>query len=174
MAEVNYSKGHFAKSFEQFREARKYLEKDRKAQAKVYRFEGYITGSLGDANRAKSEIAQAQELSHAINDKAGEGLALVLLGTFYSFTGKPLLAIDYCKEALEIFRSIGDRHGEAFALNCLGQAYQKKSDLPNALINTENALRLLEGTGALDFVAVTTFKLAELHQQAGNQEQEIG
>ena len=173
MAEVNYSKGHFAKSFEQFREARKYLEKDRKAQAKVYRFEGYITGSLGDANRAKSEIEQAQELSHAINDKAGEGLALVLLGTFYSFTGKPLLAIDLCKEALEIFRSIGDRHGEAFALNGLGQAYQKKSDLTNALINTENALHLLESTGALDFVAVTTFKLAELHQQAGNHEQAL-
>ena len=173
MAEVNYAKGHFAKSFEQLTEARRYLEKDRGVQARVSRFEGYIAGSLGDVNRARPEIERANELSRAVNDKAGEGLALVLLGTFYSVTGKPLPAIDLCKEALEIFRIIGDRHGEAFALIGLGQAYQRKSDLPNALLNTENALRLLESTGALDFVAVTTSKLAELHQRAGNHEQTL-
>ena len=173
MAEVTYSKGNLAKAFAQFKEARKYLDHDLRVQAKVHRFFGYITGSLGDADKAESEILRAQELSRATNDKAGEGLALTLLGTFYSFGRKPHQALDLHKSALDIFRSIGDRHSEAIALNGVGQAYQILNNYPVALINYENALKLFEDTGALDFVAVSTFKLAEIHQLMGNPEQAL-
>jgi CHAT domain-containing protein/predicted negative regulator of RcsB-dependent stress response len=173
MAEVNYSKGDLEKAFEQLKEARKYLEQDRKAQAKVHRFSGYTNGSLGILNNIESETSRARDLSLAINDKAGEGLALTLLGLFHSFTGKKHSAIELHKTALNIFRSIGDRHSEAIALNALGQAHQVFNDYPNAIINTETALGLFESVGALDSVAVATFKLAELYQQSGKHEQAL-
>jgi CHAT domain-containing protein len=162
MAEVTYSKGNLPKALDQFNEAFRFLDQDRNGQARVNRFAGYITGGLGDAEGAKAKISQARELSVAINDKVGEGLALTLLGTFYSFQSKEDLAKGLHQDAINIFRSIGDRHSEAIALNGLGQAYQR-TDKAYALMNYEKALRLFENSGALDFVAVTAFKLGTMH-----------
>ena len=162
MAEVTYSKGNLPKALDQFNEALKSLDQDRKSQARVYRFAGYITGSLGDAEGAESKISEARNLSGAINDKVGEGLALTLLGTFYSFQSKEDLAKGLHQDAIKIFRTIGDRHSEAIALNGLGQAYED-SNRSYALVNYEKALRLFENSGALDFVAVTAFKLGTMH-----------
>jgi CHAT domain-containing protein len=162
MAEVTYSKGDLPKALNQFNEALRFLDQDRKTQAKVYRFAGYVTGSLGDADAAWSKISQARELSLAINDKEGEALALTLLGLFHSFQRHHDLAIRLHQNAITIFRTIGDRHGEAIALNGLGQAYQE-SDRSYALTNYEKALSLFESAGALDFVAVTTFKLGTMY-----------
>lgn len=173
MAEVTYSKGNFAMALDQFTEARKYLEQDRKAQAKVHRFLGYISGSLGDADKALAEISRAKAISQAINDKSGEGLATTLLGLFQTFTRKPHLAIESHKTALAIFRTIGDRHSEAIALNGMSQVYQILNDYPYALVNAESALSLFEATGALDFVASTNCNLAEIHQRSGNPERAL-
>jgi CHAT domain-containing protein len=159
MAEVTYSKGDFPKALDQFNEALKVLDQDRKTQARVNRFAGYISGGLGDADEAPSKILRALELSRAINDKDGEGLALTLLGIFHSFKSEQDSAKGLHQEAIKIFRTIGDRHSEAIALNGLGLAYED-SNRSYALVNYEKALRLFENAGALDFVAVTTFKLA--------------
>lgn len=173
MAEVTYARGNFDKAREQFTEAHKYLDQDRKGQAKVHRFMGYITGSLGDADKALSEILRSQELSQTVNDKAGEGLALTLLGTFHTFTRKPHLAIDLHTKALDIFRFIGDRHSEGIALNGLAQVYQILKKHSFALVNAEEALNRFESTGALDFVAGTNCKVAEIHHEAANPEQAL-
>jgi CHAT domain-containing protein/Tfp pilus assembly protein PilF len=162
MAEVTYSKGDFPKALDQFNEALQFLDQDRKSQARVYRFAGYITGGLGDAEGAPTKISRALELSRAINDKDGEGLALTLLGIFHTFESKQDLAIGFHQDAIKILRRVGDRHSEAIALNGLGQAYED-SNRSYALVNYEKALRLFENAGALDFVAVTTFKLGTMH-----------
>ena len=175
MAEVTYSKGNFAKAFEQFKEASKYLDHDREALAKVHRFVGYISGSRGLATQGDTilEIQRALDLSQAINDKAGEGLALTLLGLFRAYFNKTHDAIDLNKKALDIFRSIGDRHSEGLALNSLSQAFAVILDLQNAIFNAETALHLFEKRSALDSVAVTTFWLAQLYQRLGKHEQAL-
>ena len=164
MAEVTYSKGNFAKAFEEFKEASAFLDQNREALAKTHRFLGYINGSLGNAYKAESDISRALELSKAINDKAGEGLALTLLGLLRAYTNKSHEAIELNEKALEIFRAIGDRHSQGIAFNALSQTHQTRKDFHNAIINAETAQGLFEGLGALDSLAVNTFKLAELYQ----------
>jgi CHAT domain-containing protein len=160
--EVSYSKGNFAKAYDQFNDAISYLGHDRKTRARAHRFIGYISGSLGNANKALSEITQAQELSAQENDRPGEGLALTLLGVFYFVSNDVNAAINLHRKAIDIFRSIGDRHSEAIALNGLGEAYQNlKPDYAQA--EFEKSLQLLESIGALDLVAVTAFRLAIFH-----------
>ena len=175
MAEVSYSKGDFAKAFEQFKKASAYLHHDREAQAKMHRFKGYISGSRGLATPAEtlSEISRALYLSRAINDKAGEGQALTLLGLFRAYTGKKHEGLALHNEALEIFRTIGDRHSAGLAHNGLSQTYQILNDLQNAIISAETAQGLFESIGALDSVAVNTFKLAELYRAAGKHDQAL-
>ena len=161
--EVSYSKGNFAKAFDQFTESIKYLDHDLRTQARAHRFIGYISGSLGNGNRALSEITQAQKLSAAANDKTGEGLALTLLGLFYSFTNEIEAAMDLHQKAIDIFHAVGDRHSEAVAINGIGQVYWNLRKFDNAQLKFEASLRLLENIGALDLVAVTAFKLATVH-----------
>ena len=173
MAEVKYAKGDLAKAFEQFIEARKYLDHDREALAKVHRFMGYIRGSLGNFWAVEAESLRARELSQAVNDKVGEGLALTLLGVLRAYTGRQHEAMELHKTALNTFRSIGDRHSEALALNGMGQVHEVLNDYQNAIINTVDALELNERIGALDSVAVTTFQLTRLYQSLENHEQAL-
>ena len=173
MAEVSYAKGNFPKAFDQVKAALKVLDQDRKIQARAHRFAGYLTGSLGDAKGAEAEISRALELSRAINDRIGEGLANTLLGLFYSITGKVDKAFPLHRQAIEIFRSAGDRHSEAIALNGVGQASEKQSEFIHALNNYEDALRIFENIGAQDMVAVSTFKLAKMYNRQGDHERAL-
>lgn len=173
MAEVSYSKGNLAKAFEQFNEASKYLGGDRRALAKTHRFLGYINGSIGNSGNAESEINRALELSQAINDKAGEGLALTLLGLFRAYTRKPHDGVELHKQALDTFRSIGDLHSQGIALSGLSQTYLVLNDPENAFNNAELAQNLFERIGALDSLAVNTFWLARLSQILKKHEQAL-
>lgn len=173
MAEVSYAKGNFPKAADQIRAALKFLDHDRKVQARAHRFAAFVAGGLGDVQGAEAEITRALELSTAINDRIGEGLASTLLGLFYSIVGKPNDALPLHGAASEIFRSAGDRHSEAIALNGIGQAYQKQKELLYALKNYEDALRIFESIGALDLVAVNTFKLARMYNRQGNHAQAL-
>ena len=174
MGEVSYSTGNFAKALDQFNEAVRLLDRDPKVQARAHRFIGYITGGVGNTDKARAEVAQAQRLSATINDKSGEGLALTLLGVLDSFNkDHAKTAIDLHRKAIDIFVSIGDRHSEAIALNGLGQAYQTMNKLEVARKEYEEALRLLESVGAVDLVAVATFKLATIYSLEENHAQAL-
>jgi CHAT domain-containing protein len=162
LAEISYSRGNYPRAKERVEEALRFVDQDRKALARAHRFIGYITGTLGDPQRAYLETMEALNLSRAINDKAGEGLALVSIGIFCWSTGKHDAAVDSQRNAIEIFHNLGDRHSEAIAYMGLGQAYHE-SNRSFALENYETALRRFESTGALDSVAVVTFKLATMY-----------
>jgi CHAT domain-containing protein/tetratricopeptide (TPR) repeat protein len=173
MGEITCAEGYFAKALIQFTDAAKFFTDDPEGQAKVHLFNAYITGSLGDAEKALSEINQSLNLYRAVNNKDGEGLALSALGQFHSFKGNQEQAIQLHRDAINIFRSVGDRLGEAIALNGLGQAYHKLNQTSAALSNYNEALRLYEHIGALDFVAGMTFKLATFHQDVGDHEKAL-
>ena len=162
--ELSYSKGDLVKSREQFDRALKFLEGDRKGEARGHLYAGYIAGTIGAREKAMAEISEALKLYRATNDKSGEGLALNVLSVAHAYNGKPDVAIELRKNAIEIFRSMGDRKSEALALNATGQAYETLKDYATALSNYEKALQIFHDTGAFDFEPGTVFKVAQMHR----------
>jgi CHAT domain-containing protein/predicted negative regulator of RcsB-dependent stress response len=173
LAEVSYAKGDLAQSLKQYEQARKLVNNDRQVEARIDLFTGYIYGSIGEPERAVSEITQALNLYKAINNKLGEGLALTALGLSHSLDRDENRAIELHREAIGIFRSIGDKHSEAIALNALGQAYENLNEYTIALNNYENALRLFQTTDALDGAAIAVFKIARIYRLSGKADQAL-
>jgi CHAT domain-containing protein/tetratricopeptide (TPR) repeat protein len=163
LAEVNYSKGNFVKSFEQSERALKIFQNDRKSAARAHLFIGYLNGSIGERERAVAEISEAQELYGAVDDKNGEALTLNALGLAYSYIREDSRAIEMHLRAQEIFRATGDRHSEGLTLNALGQAYQSTNEYSIALAQYDNALRIFQNIGAVDGAAVALYQMAMVH-----------
>jgi CHAT domain-containing protein/Tfp pilus assembly protein PilF len=168
-----YSKGDMVKAREQFDHALKFLEGDRKGEARVHLFKSYIAGSIGARDKAMTETTEALKLYQATNDKSGEGRALTLLGLAHSVNGKQGLAIELHNEAIEIFQSIGDRNNEAVAHNAVGQVYESLKDYPTALRNYQQAAQIFHDRGALDFEPGTILKVAQMYRLMKNLEQAL-
>jgi CHAT domain-containing protein/tetratricopeptide (TPR) repeat protein len=165
-----YSKGDMVKAREQFDRALKFLEGDRKVEARVHLFKSYIAGSIGARDQAMTETSEALKLYRATNDKSGEGRALTLLGLAQSYNGKQDPAIELHNKAIEIFQSIGDRNSEAVAHNAVGQVYESLKDYPTALRNYQQAAQIFHDRGALDFEPGTILKVAQMHRLMKNLE----
>ena len=161
LAEVFYSMGAFEKAKEQFEKALKVFHGDREGEAKAHLFLGYITGTMGDPEKAASKSSRALELYRAVGNKRGEGLALVNLGLAYSF-GNELKAIDYYEEARTVFRFLGDKTSEAIALNGLGQASENLHD-DLAVNYYEQARQLFEDQHIVDAETNNLLKIAALY-----------
>jgi CHAT domain-containing protein len=172
-AEVSYSKGDFLKASNQLDSALNVFDDNRKAEARVRLFKGYIAGSIGDTDKALVEISRALDLYREINDKSGEGLALTAMAVWHSSNQDHNRALEINKQALQIFHAIGDQHSEAIALNGIGQAYQNLSQYANALFFYKNALTIFENTRTLDAASDTTFAIASTHYLSGNLDQAL-
>lgn len=172
-AEVTYAKGNFSKSRHHFESARQQLSNDRKSRARTHLFSAYIAGSIGQLEKARQEILQAQTLFQATRDRVGVGLARTAMGLFYSLKGEGDQAIRIHGDAINIFRFTGDRHSEAIALTALGQSYEARNALPEALDKYEQALRLFEDIGGYDLVANAVSKVATVHRLKKNFEQAL-
>lgn len=163
-AEVIYAKGNLPKAAEQFARAFELLDQDRRGQANVHMFNAYIAGA-SQPEKAKSEILQARSLYQAINDKDGEGLALIGLGLYYSSNGKEHPAVDYHREAIAIFEPAGDRLNHAIALNAIGQVYEGLYQFGLALMSYEDALRHLQEIDAVDITTMALLKVGTMHRR---------
>lgn len=170
--EVSYAKGDFLKSSREFEEALRIFTNNRKGEARARLFRSYIAGGAGDLEKALNEMTRAHDLYKAINNKKGEGLALIALGLWHSSRDIEK-SIEYHKEALKIFRSIGDRHSEGVALNAIGQGYQFLDEQKLALDSYEEALRVFEDIGSSDGISTSSFKIARMHAIAERFEQAI-
>jgi CHAT domain-containing protein/Tfp pilus assembly protein PilF len=162
LAEVTYAKGDFVNTAKQLESAVKLFQNNREGQAKIHLFRGYLTGSIGNPDKAAMEINSALDLYRTTKNKDGEGLALVALGLSYSFRGESK-AIALHDEAIEIFHDIGDKNSEAIALNALGQAYENLKNYPIALDYYQKSLKLFQELGGLDGVSMSLFKVAAMH-----------
>lgn len=170
LGEINYSKGNLVESSGDFEHALKLSREvgDRRGEARVHLFKGYIAGGIGDPEKGVDEVSQALTLYKAVADKTGEGLCLTALGISYSLKGDEEHAIKLDREANAIFRTIGDRQSEAVTLNALGQAYEFLREYPTALENFQEALRLFQDNGGLDIAVVSMFKIARIYRLAGD------
>ena len=163
LAEVTYEKGNFVKSSKHLENALKLFQNDPKGEAKVHLLTGYISGGIGDTEKAVAKLSRALDLYRQANDRSGEGLALTGLGLAHSFKRDEATGIKLHRDAIKIFHAIGDRHSEAVALNALGQAYENLGDHQLALNNYEQALRIFQDDGALDGVSVSTYMIARIY-----------
>lgn len=163
LGEVSYAKGDYAKAQEQFKSALETFRNDRKGEARVHLFNGYITGTLGDPEKAVLEVYRALELYREVNDKVGEGLALSTLGLAPSLKRDEKLATEFHNEAISIFRTVGDRRGEATALNAFGQMYEGLNKFSHAINQYEQALQLFEEIEFMDGMSATACKVGRIH-----------
>jgi CHAT domain-containing protein len=173
LAEVSYRKGNFSEASRELKTALELLQSDRDTEAKIHLFNGYITGSIGDPQKAVTEISRALDLYRETKNRIGEGLALIALGVSNSSRKDQKEAMRLSQEAVESFHSIGDRHNEAIALNSLGQVYEKLNDYPVALHYYDRALQLFQTVSSLDGVTIATFKLAKVNRLSGHLEQAL-
>jgi CHAT domain-containing protein len=155
--------GKFQKALTQLNEALKSLDGDRDGQARAHLFLGYINGSIGNTDKALTEIEQAQKLYQDVNNKVGEAQTLSALGLFYLDRKEPNRSIDLHSSAIKIFHAIGDLHSEGIANNATGQAYEALNEPKLALASYERALRLFENAGAMNGIAPTTCLVAHGH-----------
>lgn len=172
LAEVSYAKGNFLKSSVQFEQALKIFTNDPKSEAKARLFLGYIAGGVGDPESAMNEISRALKLYTEINDKAGEGRALIALGLWHASRDIEK-SITFDKEALDIFKRIGDRYSEGIALTAIGQGYDLLGDQTLALNSYQQGLQIFEDIGAVDGISTSSFKIARMHGRAGRFEQAL-
>lgn len=172
LAEVSYAKGDFLNSSKRFEDALKFLANDRKGEAKARLFRGYIAGGIGDLEKAFKEISLARDLYTEIDNKAGQGLALIALGIWNTSQDNEK-GIEFHRQALKIFQSMGDRYSEAIALNGIGQGYEFLGDQVLALNSYEHALRIFEDLAAADGISTSSFKIARMHDRAERFEQAL-
>lgn len=144
-AEILASRGAFEKASHKFEEALNRFQRDRKNEAMVRLLLGQINGSMGYLEQAVAYSLRARELFHEIENKRGEGLALISLGLAISFRDEPK-AIEFYHQARSIFTTLGDKTSEAVALNALGQANENLHD-DAALNYYEQALALFKERG---------------------------
>ena len=77
-----------------------------------------------------------------INDRQGEGAALVNLGAAYLSLGDYTKAIEYQQQSLAIAREINDQSGEGAALVNLGLAYHSLGDYTTAIEYHQQSLAI--------------------------------
>lgn len=167
-AEVSYAIGDFVAAQEQLRKALESFRNDPGGEAKAHLYNGYIIGSLGDAEAAVTEINLAVDLYRKANDKIGEGVGLSTLGLSYSLKRDVNRATELHNQAIEIFRIAGDRYDEAIALNGLGQAYESVGEYVLAINQYEQSVRIFEEIGSPDGLITPTFKLGRVHNLSGH------
>lgn len=164
LGEVLYAKGNWVEARRRFERALELLKGNAKGEARVHLFMGFMSGSMGALAKGRSEITQALELYRSANERAGEGLALSILGLTFSSKEDAEKTIELQRQAIEIFQYIGDRHSQAIALNAWGQAYENLKNYSYALGKYQDALRLFEEVGALDLAAVSTFQIGRTYR----------
>jgi len=173
--EVNYSKGNLISARADFENALKLFAecRDRAGEARVHLFKGYIFGSIGDSERAVTEVSQGSDLYRAVGNKAGEAFCLTALGISRSIKRDVERAMALHREAAEIFRSIGDRQSQAITLNAWGQVYEFISDYSTALVNYQKALSMLGDNPTGDVAAGSMFKIARMQRLLGNLDESL-
>lgn len=96
---------------------------------------------------AKVHMEAARSAWMDIGDRAGVGMALMILGEIEYELGNLAVSRERAEEALVIFEAIGHDSGAAFALVRVGRVAHHRGDRVSALTAYRNALVLWAGIG---------------------------
>jgi len=103
---------------------------------------------LRDRKKCLSYLDQAASSYRAHQDRHGEALTLVNLGSVYGFLmNDPHKALDLFQEAITQLELLNDRAAEANAMDIVGELWQKLGKPEMAVISFQHALTLYGSLG---------------------------
>ncbi|MBI3660427.1 tetratricopeptide repeat protein [Candidatus Acetothermia bacterium] len=143
---------------ELFELAQKLNDEAKLAQAHESRCRLYL--NTGKYPEGLSEGQHALALRRNLQDKNGEGMALLLLGVIHQYLGEYQMALDHYEQAHKIRKELEDKAGEAAVLNNIGtihdalgaydlalQSYQETYQIRKALENKRGEEMALANIG---------------------------
>jgi len=133
---------------------------------------GIETKKLKLLNAAAQMFQQAIVSAQRQNDRAGEALAQVSLGSVFVSLIRPKPAEDACQRSLKLYQTLADPSGEALSRLCLGGAYAFSRQPQKAREAFQNALALYQqlnhsyGEAASNLALGSSYLIAVQPQQA--------
>ncbi|MEG4057624.1 MULTISPECIES: CHAT domain-containing tetratricopeptide repeat protein [unclassified Microcoleus] len=117
---------------------------DRGGEAATLHNIGLVYDDLGEKQKALEYYSQSLPLSRALGNRGGEAATLTRIGSVYSELGEKQKALEYYSQSLPLRRAVGDRGGEANTLYSIAYVKRDQNNLPEALKNIEDSLKIIE------------------------------
>ncbi len=137
-------------------------------RARALNFSSAFARKNADAVTASSRAEQALALSRSVGDPAGEGWALINLGTLAGILGDPKQAATLFSEAEDRFASIGERWGVAAAMFNQGVAFGAAGDIDRQRTLFERSLVETRAIGDRIQASWTLISLGNHERARGN------
>lgn len=118
--------------------------KERKGEGNTLNNLGQVFARSGDHAKAIDYYQQALFVRREISDQQGEAVTLRNLGRGLFYTGEQTGAFENFQQANRLAKQLGDRRVEADTLYHLALVERERSNLPKAIENVENGLRIIE------------------------------
>ncbi|MDZ4769735.1 MAG: tetratricopeptide repeat-containing sensor histidine kinase [Chloroflexota bacterium] len=144
------------------------VEEDDSALANALEVEGFAAHHDSRYVEARALGEATLDAYQRLNDLAGQGRALYLLGILHRELNDIALALDYHQRQIEMCTRAGDSEGLTKAYNGLAGAYLFNGDLAHALTFTEKVLALTETTGDLARRAISYANLVQILIRMGD------
>jgi tetratricopeptide (TPR) repeat protein len=125
---------------------------------------------MDEYSKAVEYAQQHLEIAQEINDRHGEGTALLNLGNAYDALEEVNKAVEVYRQSLEIAQEIGAREGEGRALCNLGITVIQLEMHSEALAYLQAAINVVSETGERSTEAIILYSMAELYQKLGHQD----
>jgi CHAT domain-containing protein/tetratricopeptide (TPR) repeat protein len=121
---------------------------DRDGQALVLNGLARAHAARGDVDQAVEQYARALALFRTLASRRLEASVLHNMGTLHASVGEHDKALEHYRRALPILRAIRDRSVEAQTLVGIARADHDRGDLPDARVQIEAALGIVESLRA--------------------------
>jgi predicted ATPase len=130
-------------------------------RARVLRLVGWLAQEGRDYTTMSLTFQSSLDLSAALGDSRGVGLALHGLGELACLRGQPDHAYDYIERAIKIFKELDDPKQEAWSLNLMGQIELSQGKLTAAQGYFEQSLGAFRAVGSLGGVSAALVNLGQ-------------
>ena len=152
---------------------------DREGEIEALRNQGYCLLALAEGFRstnpteAISAVQRSLRLFRDVEDKQGEGNALMTLGGLYQSVNQLAEALSYAEQAERVFLSIGDYLSVAWSRNLLSGCHYALGQYAQSLEYGESALFSFQNLGEPAGEASALFSISFVHEIRGEYQQAI-
>ena len=138
--------GDFPKAQDYFQQslALRRETKDQRGEATTLNNIGNAFVQAGDYPKGLDFLQQSLTLRQTVGDKAGEAVSLRNLGKALRLSGEQAKAFESFAQANSLAAQLGDRRVEADTFYWLALSEKDRENLPKAIENIENGLRIIE------------------------------
>ncbi len=128
---------------------------------------GVISRFIESSDSARQCLEQALKIYQELDNRPGEGKALINFAYLLLEHGEYLSAKKYIEQALQLFREIGQKQGESSSLHNLGLVYYRQGEYELAKNCYEQALQICHQIGDLSLESQAWSNLGTLAMTQG-------